>query len=60
MGIKIWRNPKEKCWEVRVAINGKRFGRLFYYKKDAQEYARIIKDPKVCSTHLYDALKELV
>ena len=25
----------------------------------AMEYAEIIKDPKVCSIHLYDALREL-
>jgi hypothetical protein len=57
--ISVWRNPKEKCWEVRVIVAGKRFGRLFYYKKDAQEYAELIKDPKVLNVHLYDALRPI-
>ena len=59
MEIKVKRNPKEKRWEVVVTTNGKRFGKLFHYKKDTQEYTEVAKDLKVCSIHLYDALKEI-
>lgn len=57
--ITVRRNRKEKMWEVVVEIDNKRFARLFYYKKDAQDYASEISDPKVLHIHLHDALKEV-
>jgi len=36
--IKVWKNPQEKCWEVRVLVGNRLYGRLFHYKADAEQY----------------------
>lgn len=52
--IKVWRNPREKCWEVRVLMGRKLYGRLFHYKRDAEEYGEKLADPVVLQNELGD------
>lgn len=40
-------NTTEKAWEVRVLIGRKLYGRLFHYKRDAEEYAKRLEDFQV-------------
>lgn len=55
--ISIRKNQKEGCWEVIVNLG--KFGRLFHYKKDAEEFAEMLRDPKALQINLYDPLKRL-
>ena len=55
--ISIRKNQKECCWEVIVNLG--KFGRLFHYKKDAQEFAEMLQKPGALETNLYDTLKKV-
>lgn len=52
--IKVWKNLREKCWEVRVLVGRKLYGRLFHYKVDAEEYKQKLSDPVILQNELDD------
>lgn len=55
--ITVRRNAKEQSWEVVVDLG--KYGRLFHYKVDAEEYAKLLQSPVFLQGEIGTGLRKL-